>query len=155
MGGVGSGGAHGGPQYNPMNVNALGGNGQSGTQAAKYIPGQAYGQGQATMQQQKAAPMKGEMPAVTTQAGALTGRGQRVLPLTEPTTRPNEPVTAGAATGAGPGNEALMLPLTTQGNEDPDIVMIRNYFPILEFWASQPGTSQATKDYVQFLRGVI
>lgn len=151
MGGVGSGGANGGPQYSPMNVNALGGNGQSGTQAAKYIPGQAYGQGQATMQQQQAAPMKGANvpPSMPTMTGITP------MPLTAPTARPNEPVTAGAAMGAGPGTEALNLPMTSQDNQDPDIEMIRNYYPILEFWASQPGTSQATKDYVQFLRGVI
>lgn len=147
MGGVGSGGAHGGPQYSPMNINALGGNGQSGTQAAKYIPGLPYGQGQATMGQQQAAPMKGATPTPTPSL-------PEPLPLTAPTTRPNEPVTAGSATGPGPGNEALNLPLQND-MQDPDINLIRAYYPVLEFWASQPGTSQATKDYVQFLRGVI
>ena len=39
MGGKGSGGPNGGPQYNPMNISSTGGDGQSGTQAAKYIPG--------------------------------------------------------------------------------------------------------------------
>ena len=144
MGGKGSGGAHGGPQYSPMNINALGGNGQSGTQAAKYIPGMAYGEGQKTMNMQKAAPMAGPTPMPSAEP----------LPLTAPTTRPNEPVTAGATMGAGPGNEALNLPMGQQA-QDPDINMIRMYYPILEFWANQPGTSQATKDYVQFLRGVI
>ena len=149
MGGVGSGGLRpGAPQNNPMNISATGGNGQSGTQAAKYIPGQAYGQGQATIAQQQAAPMAGPAP-IPSFSGAAP------LPLTAPTTRPNEPVTAGAAAGAGPGNEALNLPSTAQGNQDPDINMIRTYFPVLEYWASQPGTSQATKDYVQFLRGII
>ena len=63
MGGTGSGGLRpGAPQNNPMNVNALGGNGQSGTQAAKYIPGMPYGQGQAIMQQQQSAPMKAQAP---------------------------------------------------------------------------------------------
>ena len=144
MGGVGSGGANGGPQYSPMNVNALGGNGQSGTQAAKYIPGLPYSEGQKTMNMQKAAPLAGTAPTPSVEP----------LPLTAPTTRPNEPVTAGAAVGAGPGNEALNLPMGQQA-QDPDINMIRMYYPILEFWANQPGTSQATKDYVQFLRGVI
>ena len=40
-----SGGANGGPQYNPANVSATGGAGQSGTQPARYISGLAYGQG--------------------------------------------------------------------------------------------------------------
>lgn len=146
MGGTGSGGFRpGAPQNNPMNVNALGGNGQSGTQAAKYIPGMPYGEGQKTMQLQKSAPMAGptNVPSV------------EPLPLTAPTTRPNEPVTAGAAMGAGPGNEALNLPATASNQNDPDLEMVRRYFPVLEYWANQPDTSQATKDYVQYLRGII
>ena len=38
---------------------------------------------------------------------------------------------------------------------DPDLEMVRRYFPVLEYWANQPDTSQATKDYVQYLRGII
>lgn len=47
-------------QNNPTRINPLGGDGQSGknlTQAARYIPGLPYGQGQATMEQQQGAPM--------------------------------------------------------------------------------------------------
>lgn len=148
MGGKGSGGFRpSAPQNNPMNVNALGGNGQSGRQAAKYVPGLPYGQGQATMEQQKAAPMAGPAPVATPSIEAL--------PLTAPTTRPNEPVTAGAAMGAGPGMEALNLPSMVTDQADPDLEMVRRYFPVLEYWANQPDTSQATKDYVQYLRGII
>lgn len=148
MGGQGSGGFRpSAPQNSPMNISATGGNGQSGTQAAKYIPGMAYGQGQETMNQQKSAPM-----AAQPKPGAVMGE---VTPLTAPTMRPDEPITAGAAAGMGPGTEALNLPPTMQQDMDPDMNMIRAYFPILEYWASQPGTSQATKDYVQFLRGII
>ena len=45
------------PQNNPANVSATGGAGQSGTQGAKYYSGLPYGQGQAMMAQQQAAPM--------------------------------------------------------------------------------------------------
>jgi hypothetical protein len=131
-----------------MNVSATGGAGQSGTQAAKYIPGMAYGEGQATMAQQKAAPMAAS-PATPTPSSVTP------LDLLAPTTRPNEPVTAGAAMGAGPGPEALNLPSTAGGQADPDLEMVRRYFPVLEYWANQPDTSQATKDYVQYLRGII
>lgn len=154
MGGQGSGGLRpNAPQNNPMNISATGGNGQSGRQAPKYIPGMAYGQGQATMQQQQAAPMAAQ-PAPTR---AMTNAPMlpTPMPLTAPTARPDEPVTAGGAVGAGPGMEALNLPMTAQQDQDPDMEMVRNYYPILEYWASQPGTSQATKDYVQFLRGII
>jgi hypothetical protein len=89
------------PQNNPANVSGTGGAGQAGTQPARYISGMAYGEGQATMAQQTAAPMAGSpatpmMPSVT--------------PLTAPTERPNEPLTAGMDFGAGPGSEALNLP---------------------------------------------
>lgn len=91
------------PQNNPANISATGGNGQSGkgTQAARYIPGLPYGQGQATMAQQNAAPMAG--PAATPSLPTVT-------PLTAPTERPQEPVTAGMDFGAGPGSEVLNLP---------------------------------------------
>ncbi len=41
------------PQNNPMNVNGRGGNGQSGTQAARYVSGLPYGEGQALMATQE------------------------------------------------------------------------------------------------------
>lgn len=91
------------PQNNPANISATGGNGQSGkgTQAARYIPGLGYGQGQATYDQQTAAPMAGPSPIPTIPT---------VTPLTAPTERPNEPLTAGMDFGPGPGTEALNLP---------------------------------------------
>lgn len=91
------------PQNNPANISATGGNGQSGngTQAAKYIPGLGYGQGQATMAQQQAAPMAG--PTATPSLPAVT-------PLTAPTERPYEPLTNGMDFGPGAGSEALNLP---------------------------------------------
>ena len=138
------GGANGGPQYSPMNISPTGGAGQSGKQAARYIPGMGYGKGKETMQQQTAAPMAGEPPVPSLPA---------VVPLTAPTERPNEPITHGAATGAGPGNEALNLPPAP--SEDPDIEMIRAYYPSLEYWASQPYTSEATKSYLQYLRTLL
>jgi hypothetical protein len=71
-------------------------------QAATYIPGLPYGEGQQTYSQQTAAPMAAvndtAMPPVTG--------------LTAPTARPNEPITAGVDFGAGPGSEAINLPNT-------------------------------------------
>ena len=89
------------PQNNPANVSGTGGAGQSGTQAAKYIPGLPYGQGQETMTQQMSAPMAGS-PAAP--------KLPPTTPLFAPTERPNEPVTSGMDFGAGPGSEALNLP---------------------------------------------
>lgn len=150
MGGKGSGGANGGPQYSPMNINPMGGNGQSGTQAAKYIPGLGYGEGQATMAQQKSAPMQGPSAPADIRSGAYLNP---MTPITAPTERPNEPGTAGAARGAGPGMEALNLPPQQTGNEEIDTIIA--YYPAMQFWANQVGTSQSTKDYVRYLGTLI
>jgi len=91
------------PQNNPANVSATGGAGTSGTQAAKYIPGLPYGEGQATMQQQMSAPMAGPNKTPAPSMPPLTA-------LTAPTERPDEPLTHGMDFGPGPGTEVLNLP---------------------------------------------
>lgn len=98
------------PQNNPANISATGGAGQSGTQAARYIPGLPYGEGQTTMAQQQAAPMSGPNKSTTTNANPLAAMMAPVTPLTAPTERADEPLTAGMDFGAGPGSEALSLP---------------------------------------------
>lgn len=147
-----SGGAHGGPQYNPANISATGGNGQSG-QPKRYISGMPYGQGQALMQQQAGAPMQQgpQAPAPAISQASLASLPQ-VTPLTEPTQMPEQPITHGAPVGEGP-NTVPGLPQPE--SDDPDIQMAREYYPLLQFWASQPGASQSTKDYVLHLGTLI
>jgi hypothetical protein len=96
------------PQNNPANVSATGGAGQSGTQPARYISGLGYGEGQKTMEQQQAAPMAGTNKPKST--SPLAGMMTPLTPLTAPTERPDEPLTAGMDFGPGPGSEALNLP---------------------------------------------
>ena len=107
------------PQNNPMNVNARGGNGQSGnaTQAAKYVPGLPYGEGQALMQTQQSAPLaaapsieQSSMPSGLASAAA----SQPIIPLDAPSQRADEPVTFGANAGPGPGMDALGLSSATE-----------------------------------------
>jgi hypothetical protein len=140
------------PQNNPANVNALGGNGQSGrgTQAPKYISGMAYGQGQATMAQQAGAPMAGPTPNAAQQVPDLNSLSQ-VTSVTEPTQRPNEPVTAGGAMGPGPGIEALTMPKPVISDNSAFNAKIDAYAPVLEFIASQSTTSQETRDVISLL----
>ncbi len=73
-------------------------------QPARYISGLPYGQGQATYEQQVAAPMAGaaEVPM------ALPD----VTPLTAPTSRTEEPITAGVDFGPGPDSTIIKLPNT-------------------------------------------
>jgi len=98
------------PQNNPANVSSTGGNCQSGTgtQAARYIPGLPYGQGQATMQQQQAAPMAGSSaPRASAPSEPMM---PATTPLSAPTERPTEPLSTGMDFGPGPGSEVLNLP---------------------------------------------
>ena len=100
------GGANGGPQYNPMNVNPLGGNGQSGMNT--NYTGFAYGQNKAVNEQRKAAPIK---PTTGTAMAAPAALVQEpLIGLDAPTQRPEEPITYGVDAGEGPGTEILNLP---------------------------------------------
>jgi hypothetical protein len=136
------------PQNNPANISATGGAGQMAKQAPKYIPGmKSMGStGVETMAQQSAAPLSGG-PAPTSGLPPVTQ-------ITEPSMFPDENVMNGAALGGGAGPEALSN-LPKQPSSDPDIEMARMYFPAIEYWASQPGSSQGTKDYVQYLKTII
>lgn len=104
------------PQNNPANISATGGNGQSGraTQPARYISGLGYGQGQETMNQQTSAPMAGtptpQAVSMNSPVMPMSVMGEGVTPLTAPTARPTEPLTAGMDFGDGVGSEALALP---------------------------------------------
>jgi len=73
-------------------------------QPARYISGMPYGEGQATYNQQTAAPMAAvndtAMPAITE--------------LLAPTNLPNQPITSGADFGPGSGSEVVSLPKNTQ-----------------------------------------
>jgi len=72
------------------------------TQPATYISGLPYGQGQATYDQQTAAPMAGD----TTAQPAI--QLPEATPLMSPTNRPNEPITSGINIGPGPGSEVMV-----------------------------------------------
>lgn len=147
------------PQNNPANINPLGGNGQSGngTQAPKYIPGMGYGQGQATMRQQEGAPMAGPAPTPKAAAPRVASTAPLAEPrsLTAPSDFPDEPITTGAPIGDTPGMESLMMPEPLPVVNDPDIELVREYFPVIELWAQQVDTSQGTKDYVNYLRTIL
>jgi hypothetical protein len=74
------------------------------SQPTRYISGLPYGQGQATYEQQAAAPMA---------VNPLAEVASDVTPITAMTQRPEEPITAGIDIGPGPGSEA-MPPMPTQ-----------------------------------------
>jgi hypothetical protein len=119
----------------------------------RVAEGFAYGMNKQINEQAAGAPMA---KAPTFNAGSARMGEVRSLapitPITAETMDVNDPITNGVPVGPG----ANSIPGMPSGpTEDPDINMIRDYYPMLEFWASQPGTSQATKDYVQYLRTII
>lgn len=85
-----------------------GGPGETEKQAARYISGGNYGEGQEMMDLQSSAPM-------------ASAPAQEVIPFSAPTSRPDQPVTAGIAIGEGPGPESVPR-VGTLRDEEPDAV---------------------------------
>lgn len=103
------------PQNNPMNVSANGGNGQnaSATQAAQYVPGLPYGEGQQMMDIQQSAPMAAAPGIESSRMAMAPGPAAappNMVPFDSPSQRPDEPITFGASFGEGPGPAILGLP---------------------------------------------
>jgi len=120
----------------------------------RVAEGFSYGMNKQINEQAASAPMaKAPQPRPASASKMMSASPlPPVTPITAETMDPNDPITNGVPVGPG----ANSIPGLPSGpTEDPDINMIRDYYPMLEFWASQPGTSQATKDYVQYLRTII
>jgi len=107
------------PQNNPMNVSAMGGNGQNATasQAAKYIPQQSWGGASELMDIQQSAPMAaapGIESSGMAMAPGMAAAPQQMTPLSADSQFPDEPITFGAPIGPGPGLETLGLTIPGQ-----------------------------------------
>lgn len=80
-------------------------------QAAQNIPSQNYGDGVAMQALQTSAPLAatGSMNGVEPGAAASPQQPpmRDIIPLDAPTTRPDEPITAGIDRGPGPGSSIL------------------------------------------------
>lgn len=146
MGGQGSGGAFGGPQYSPMNVSPTGGNGQSGTQAARYIPGLPQGQGQETLNNQRAADMAGPttpQPAPVVNIPAPMG-GLPVTPINAPSARAGEDIMTGSQIGPGATSiPGLPNPVETQYKSARDVIQglgsAEDASPMMKYLAQRVG----------------
>lgn len=144
------GGANGGPQYNPNNIDVSGGRGQNPRKPELKYRGMGYGKTGEINAQATAAPIKAEPLPVAD----LRAQNQApVTPLTAPTASPNESVFSGSSIPGGLDFSELNLPKQPTG--DPDLDTVREYYPIMRFWASQPDTPAATKEYVRYLGTII
>lgn len=117
-------------------------------QPVRAPSGGAYGDRQNLEQLQQAAPLSAS-PGGDVGAPAPADVTEGLIGLGEPTQLPDEPVTAGAALGEGPGLEALGLP--NQPGEDMKRLVA--YLPVLEHMANQPGASKAARNLVRQIKG--
>ena len=137
------GGANGGPQYNPANVNGNGGDGQSGRAS-----GFKYGINKIINDQRKMG-----NAAVASTARAATPAPTRLPPVTSitaPSELPDQSVMDGAPIGDG-ANSIPGLPTPSEPDNIEFDNSIRQYSQVLQFVASQPSTSQETRSIISSL----
>jgi hypothetical protein len=146
-------------QNNPMNVNARGGNGQSGnaTQAAKYVPDLPYGEGQALVDTQRSAPLaaaSGIEQSNTPSGLGSAAASQPIIGLGEKTLNPGQVITAGYDGGNGPDSSILGL-MGNKLNEIKDVQMIMKYLPDLDIMYRSSNAPDAFKAWFRTLKGKV
>jgi hypothetical protein len=115
-------------------------------QPVRQLTDAAYGEQATFRADQQGAPMV----ASANQAQPMpVDPAAGVTPLNAPSARPDEPVTAGADVGAGPGTEVLGLP--TPAGEAKALLQ---YLPMLERRANSAESSQTLRNIVQYLKGL-
>lgn len=150
MGGQGSGGANGGSQYNPANVSGTGGAGQSGN-----YTGFAYGENGALNNSRvegnaAVASVNAATPSVPQEPYAGINLPQ-LGTLFDPTTRPDEPITAGVDGTPGPGSEVLPKNLMNNTRVDENAKIAAQYLPDLAVAAQSPDAPDSFKRFVNYL----
>ena len=120
------------------------------------MTGGQYGENKDMQELQTSAPMNASptMP-VTPSSGRPQSAptGQQVVPLDAPTQRPDEPVTTGIDSGPGAGSEVIYANDNTLATEDRQRMMTA--MPTLSLLAESPSASNAFRNYVRYLRGVL
>ena len=109
-----------------------------------------YGENKTFRELQGGAPM-GPTPSIGAPA---VPPPQMPTPLGAPTQFPDQPVTAGASVGPGPGANVLGIP-----DSSDEVADLRRrygqYVPLLIRHAAHPSTSEAFKSQVRYLLSVI
>ena len=142
------------PQNN-YKVTATGGSGNGGKVPAQYVAGIDNAQDFYDLQTNPAAPM-GDTPQVNSPSngrGMQAPTGQKLTSLDAPTDRPAEPLTEGMPFGAGNGPQVMYANSQTAAAED--MKRLRAALPVLSIIADMPSSSNAFRNYVTHLRGVL
>lgn len=122
-------------------------------QPIRRLPNAGYGENQEFEAMQAGAPLadaaaSSPANAVDPQAAAEAVLGQ-LTGLDAPTQLPDQPVTAGAPAGPGPGMEALGLPLDDRALRKADAQTLSKYLPAMIAAASQEGASPSFRRFVR------
>lgn len=125
-------------------------------QALKDLPDAKYGENSQFQSLQQGAPLSAS-PSPGGSASPLDqgmlppnpAAGQ-VVPSSAPTMRPNEPVTSGAALGAGPGTSALGI--NPAQAEQQDMHTLAPSMPLFEMLANMPDALPSTRLMVNLLK---
>ena len=144
------GGANGGPQYNPANVSGTGGAGQSGN-----YTGFGYGKNKEVNNQR----VEGNAAMASAQAATPSAPQDpyqginmpQLGTLFDPTTRPDEPITAGVDFGPGPGSNVLPKNLMNNTRIDENAKIAAQYLPDLAMAAMSADAPDSFKNFVNYL----
>lgn len=107
-------------------------------QMTRDLPNAHYGENRDFTAAEGSAPMAQADPS------------EGIVPLNAPTTRPGQPVTAGAASGPGIGPQAAGIQQPPQA----DFTALKNLLPGLEAIASMPDSNPSTRAFVRQLRAL-
>lgn len=123
-------------------------------QGAMYMSGGEYGEGQEMMDLQTSAPMAREPkqkagPRPSGRGAAAMMQGPGVTPLFAPSESPDEPITAGAPFGPGPG-PADSLQMSRPVN---NLEVVAKYLPVLRQVATYEGAPDRFRALVRYIQG--
>lgn len=115
-------------------------------QKLRDLPDAQYGEAATFRSLQEQAPLAQSPSGKAPRPSAGAGAGSPVTPLSAPSTRPDEPVTAGLGKG-GAGLDGL-----AQAQEQGDLDRLRRYLPALVEMANRPDATPGFRNYVRLLR---
>lgn len=126
-------------------------------QALQALPDAKYGENSQFQSLQQGAPLSASGVSPQVQGSPMDmgnlpsnpAAGQ-VVPFSAPTNRPNEPVTAGAALGAGPGTSALGV--NPAQVEQQDMGRIATSLPLFEYLANMNDALPSSRLMVNLLK---
>lgn len=126
--------------------------GKPGTQPVRALPDAGYGEQAEFTGLQQQAPLADSqgVQSAPPQSAARASSVPVPVPFTEPSQRPDEPVTAGIPAGEGPGPEALAPP----GPTSVDVARLAQWLPLLEPHARTTDSSPQFRQLVTMIQNL-